>query len=73
MSNSHFHEAGDVASQHSRSAAREAVVRQDLGKISAPRSFSTKRCKLTDCLTDGMGSTVVDADGTVYLDGEAGL
>jgi len=54
-------------------AVREAVVRQDLGNVLHPivqhRVLETKQM----VVTGGEGSTIVDADGTSYLDGMAGL
>src|SRR5690242_21247337 len=54
-------------------AAREAVVRQDLGNVLHPivqhKTLETKQM----VLTGSEGSTVVDADGTEYLDAMAGL
>ncbi len=54
-------------------ALREAVVRQDLGNVLHPmvqhRALETKQM----VVTGGEGSTVVDADGTAYLDAMAGL
>ena len=54
-------------------AVREAVVRQDLGNVLHPivqhRALETKQL----VVTGGEGSTIVDADGTEYLDGMAGL
>jgi adenosylmethionine-8-amino-7-oxononanoate aminotransferase len=54
-------------------AVREAVVQRDLGNVLHPivqhRTLETKQM----VVTGGEGSTVVDADGTSYLDGMAGL
>src|SRR5437764_13951741 len=54
-------------------AVRDAVVRQDLGNVLHPivqhRALEGKQM----VVTGGSGSTVVDADGTEYLDGMAGL
>src|SRR3984957_9113454 len=54
-------------------AVREAVVQQDLGSVLHPivqhRALETKQM----VITGGEGSTIVDADGTEYLDGMAGL
>ena len=54
-------------------AVRDAVVQQDLGNVMHPivqhRALETKQI----VVTAGHGSTVVDADGTEYLDGMAGL
>ena len=54
-------------------AVREAVVQQDLGSVLHPivqhRALETKQM----VITGGKGSTIVDADGTEYLDGMAGL
>jgi len=54
-------------------AVREAVVQQDLGNVLHPivqhRTLETKQM----VVTGGEGSTIVDADGTEYLDGMAGL
>ncbi|HVH81096.1 MAG TPA: aminotransferase class III-fold pyridoxal phosphate-dependent enzyme, partial [Stellaceae bacterium] len=54
-------------------AVREAVVRQDLANVLHPivqhRSLESKQL----VITRSEGSTVVDADGTEYLDGMAGL
>jgi taurine-pyruvate aminotransferase len=54
-------------------AVREAVVRQDLGNVLHPivqhKVLETKQI----VVTGGAGSTIVDADGTEYLDGMAGL
>ena len=54
-------------------AVREAVVQQDLGNVLHPivqhRALETKQI----VVTGGEGSTIVDADGTEYLDGMAGL
>ena len=54
-------------------AVREAVVRQDLGNVLHPivqhRVLETNQI----VVTGGEGSTIVDADGTEYLDAMAGL
>jgi adenosylmethionine-8-amino-7-oxononanoate aminotransferase len=54
-------------------AVREAVVRQDLGNVLHPivqhKLLETKQM----VVTGGEGSTIVDADGTEYLDAMAGL
>ena len=54
-------------------ALREAVVRQDLGNVLHPivqhKTLETKQM----VVTGGEGSTIVDADGTAYLDAMAGL
>ena len=54
-------------------ALREAVVRQDLGNVLHPivqhKALEAKQM----VVTGGEGSTIVDADGTEYLDGMAGL
>jgi taurine-pyruvate aminotransferase len=54
-------------------AVREAVVRQDLGNVLHPivqhRALEAKQI----VVTYAEGSTIVDADGTPYLDGMAGL
>src|SRR5215469_15287291 len=54
-------------------AVREAVVQQDLANVLHPivqhRVLETKQM----VVTGGEGSTVVDADGTIYLDAMAGL
>jgi taurine-pyruvate aminotransferase len=54
-------------------AIREAVVRQDLGNVLHPivqhKVLETKQM----LVTGAEGSTVVDADGTAYLDAMAGL
>ena len=54
-------------------AVRETVVRQDLGNVLHPivqhRVLESKQM----VVTGGAGSTIVDADGTEYLDGMAGL
>jgi taurine-pyruvate aminotransferase len=54
-------------------AVRDAVVRQDLGNVLHPivqhRALEGKQM----VVTGASGSTVVDADGTEYLDGMAGL
>jgi len=54
-------------------AVREAIVRQDLGNVLHPivqhRALETKQM----VVTGGEGSTIVDADGTSYLDAMAGL
>src|SRR5579871_334987 len=54
-------------------ALREAVVRQDLGNVLHPivqhRQLETRQM----VIAGGSGSTVVDADGTEYLDAMAGL
>jgi taurine-pyruvate aminotransferase len=54
-------------------AIREAVVRQDLGNVLHPivqhKVLEAKQI----VVTSASGSTVVDADGTEYLDGMAGL
>src|SRR5579871_6816642 len=54
-------------------ALRDAVVRQDLGNVLHPivqhKVLETKQM----VITASEGSTVVDADGTGYLDGMAGL
>src|SRR6187200_1715829 len=52
---------------------REAIVRQDLGNVLHPivqhKVLETKQM----VVTRSEGSTIVDADGTEYLDGMAGL
>src|SRR5690349_17262155 len=54
-------------------AARDAVVRQDLGNVLHPivqhKTLETKQT----VVTGGEGSTIVDADDTEYLDAMAGL
>ena len=54
-------------------AVREAVVAQDLGNVLHPivqhKVLETKQI----VVTRAEGSTIVDADGTEYLDGMAGL
>jgi adenosylmethionine-8-amino-7-oxononanoate aminotransferase len=54
-------------------ALREAVVRQDLGNVLHPivqhQVLETRQM----VVTGGVGSTIVDADGTSYLDAMAGL
>src|SRR5215467_4604806 len=54
-------------------AVREAVVQQDLANVLHPivqhKALETKQM----VVTGGEGSTVVDADGTSYLDAMAGL
>jgi len=54
-------------------AARDAIVRQDLGNVLHPivqhKVLEAKQI----VVTGSEGSTVVDADGTEYLDGMAGL
>ncbi len=54
-------------------AVREAVVAQDLGNVLHPivqhKALETKQI----VVTRAEGSTIVDADGTEYLDGMAGL
>src|SRR5512144_2936032 len=54
-------------------AVREAVVRQDLDNVLHPivqhKLLETKQM----VVTGGAGSTIVDADGTEYLDAMAGL
>src|SRR5262252_6844989 len=54
-------------------AVRAAVVRQDLGNVLHPivqhKALETKQM----VVTRSEGSTVVDADGSEYLDGMAGL
>jgi len=54
-------------------AVRDAVVRQDLGNVLHPivqhKVLETKQM----VVTGGEGSTIVDADGTEYLDAMAGL
>ena len=54
-------------------AVREATVRQDLGNVLHPivqhKALETKQM----VVAGGEGSTVVDADGTEYLDAMAGL
>src|SRR5690349_25020790 len=54
-------------------AVREAIVRQDLDSVLHPivqhKVLETKQM----VVATGEGSTVVDADGTEYLDGMAGL
>jgi taurine-pyruvate aminotransferase len=54
-------------------ALREAVVRRDLGNVLHPivqhRTLEAKQI----VVTGGEGSTIVDADGTEYLDAMAGL
>ena len=51
-------------------ALREAVVRQDLGNVLHPivqhKALEAKQM----VVTGGEGSTIVDADGTEYLDGK---
>jgi taurine-pyruvate aminotransferase len=54
-------------------AVREAVVRQDLDNVLHP-IVQHKVLETTQMVvTGGAGSTIVDADGTEYLDGMAGL
>jgi adenosylmethionine-8-amino-7-oxononanoate aminotransferase len=54
-------------------AVRAAVVQQDLGNVLHPivqhKALETKQI----VVTGGEGSTIIDADGTAYLDGMAGL
>src|SRR5579862_3660831 len=54
-------------------ALREALVQQDLGNVLHPivqhKVLETKQM----VVAGGEGSTVVDADGTSYLDAMAGL
>jgi taurine-pyruvate aminotransferase len=54
-------------------AVRAAVVQQDLGNVLHPivqhKTLETKQI----VVTHASGSTIVDADGTEYLDGMAGL
>ena len=54
-------------------AVRAAVVQQDLGNVLHPivqhKALETKQM----VVTRSEGSTIVDADGTEYLDGMAGL
>ena len=54
-------------------ALRAAVVQQDLGNVLHPivqhKALESKQI----VVTGGAGSTIVDADGTEYLDGMAGL
>src|SRR5689334_3664079 len=54
-------------------AVREAIVAQDLGNVLHPivqhRALETTQM----VVTGGEGSTIIDADGTAYLDGMAGL
>jgi taurine-pyruvate aminotransferase len=54
-------------------AVREEVVQRDLGNVLHPivqhKVLETKQM----VVTGGEGSTIVDADGTEYLDGMAGL
>jgi taurine-pyruvate aminotransferase len=54
-------------------AIREAVVQQDLGNVLHPivqhKSLEAKQI----VVTGGTGSTIIDADGTEYLDAMAGL
>src|SRR3954464_3574937 len=54
-------------------AIREAVVRQDLGNVLHPivqhKLLETKQM----VVAGGEGSTIIDADGTEYLDAMAGL
>ena len=54
-------------------AVREAIVRQDLGNVLHPivqhKTLETNQM----VVTGGEGSTIVDADGTEYLDAMAGL
>ena len=54
-------------------AVREAVVRQDLGNVLHPivqhKLLETKQM----VVAAGEGCTIVDADGTEYLDAMAGL
>src|SRR4051794_10352348 len=54
-------------------AVREAIVRQDLGNVLHPIvQHNTLEAKQM-VVTGGEGSTIVDADGTEYLDAMAGL
>src|SRR5215469_4624408 len=54
-------------------AVREAVVEQDLGNVLHP-IVQHKVLETTQIVVTGaQGSTIVDADGTEYLDGMAGL
>ena len=54
-------------------ALRDAVVRQDLGNVLHPivqhKTLETNQM----VVTGGEGSTIVDGDGTEYLDAMAGL
>ena len=54
-------------------AARDAVVRQDLGNVLHPIVQHKVLEGKQIVVTGSEGSTVVDADGTEYLDGMAGL
>src|SRR5580704_14682366 len=54
-------------------AAREAVVRRDLGNVLHP-IVQHKVLEIKQMVViGGEGSTVIDADGTEYLDAMAGL
>jgi adenosylmethionine-8-amino-7-oxononanoate aminotransferase len=54
-------------------ALREAVVRQDLGNVLHPIVQHKVLENRQIVVTGGEGSTIVDADGTAYLDAMAGL
>src|SRR5580658_4067163 len=54
-------------------AVREAVVQQDLGSVLHPIVQHKVLEGKQMVITGGEGSTIVDADGTEYLDGMAGL
>jgi len=54
-------------------AAREAIVQKDLGNVLHP-IVQHKQLELQQLVvTGGHGSTIVDANGTEYLDAMAGL
>jgi taurine-pyruvate aminotransferase len=54
-------------------AVRAAVVRQDLGNVLHPIVQHKMLEGKQMVVAGGSGSTVMDADGTEYLDGMAGL
>ncbi len=54
-------------------AVREAVVQQDLGSVLHPMVQHKVLENKQMVVTGASGSTIVDADGTEYLDGMAGL
>ena len=53
--------------------AREAVVKQDLANVLHPILSHKALEQQQMVIVSGQGSTVMDADGTEYLDGMAGL
>src|SRR5580704_11019609 len=54
-------------------AIREAVVKQDLDNVMHPMVQHRALESSQMVVTGGSGSTIVDADGTEYLDAMAGL